>query len=159
MDQVRLLQCLTCKTLEEMPDYEGPSERDDILNFMVSRHKFPDGNEHFGHLHRVESKHWSNKSTRRAIENQIRESSGHTGFDTEFYATRNTLEEDALKCFQEHNRNPGCGDYKSDRKRLQPETGTDRKNLGLDKFQSNTFLCHFCPVHSLVMAAKQSKNN
>lgn len=155
---VRLLQCLTCRSLEQIPDYEGDPQRDDTLNYVVSRHRFPDGNEHRGHLHKVEAKHWLNKSTRRAIENQIRESSGHTGFETEFYSTRSTLEEDALSCFQKHLRNPACPDYRSDQKRLQPDTKAERRDLGLENYRSNTFLCNYCPVHSLVMSRKYDKH-
>jgi hypothetical protein len=150
--KIRLLQCHTCKTLEQMPDYQGDPERDDALIYHLDHHKFPDGTPHIGNLMDVAEKAWSNKSYRREIENRIRESSGHTGFDTEFYATKNTLAEDALTCFNRHLRNPGCGDYMTEPKRLNPGTDAERKAEGLPKYRSKTFLCHYCPVHSLATA-------
>jgi hypothetical protein len=156
-ERIRLLICNTCKTTEELPDYQGPPEHDVLLAALASRHVFPDGNKHLGHLADVEKQHWDSKATRRGIENQIRESAGHTGLDTEFYASKNTFQEDALKCWQQHNRTPACGDYKSDKKKLVPDTAKDRKDLGLSPSTVTNYLCQFCPVHSLVMQAKRDK--
>lgn len=153
----RLLVCLVCKTTEQLPDYEGPTAADDTLNYVTSHHKFPSGDPHQGHLMRVEAKHWDSPSTRRAIENQIRESAGHTGFDTEFYATKDTLSEDAHKCFNAHNRNPGCNDWRSPKKRLSAGTDKERKKLGLPPMASKTYLCDFCPVRSMVQQAAFAK--
>lgn len=149
-ENVRLLVCYVCKSTEQIPDYAGPAEHDDTLTYAIAPHTFPDGTKHNGQLLGVEKKHWDSPSTRRAIENQIRESAGHTGLDTEFYATKDTLGEDAHKCFNAHNRNPGCGDYKSSKKRLSAGTDRERKKLGIAPLNSQTFLCDFCPVKSLV---------
>lgn len=158
-EHVRLLQCLTCKTLEELPDYQGDPRGDFLLQALVKPHRFPDGNEHFGQLHRVEKKHWDVPSTRESIEAQIREKSGHTGFDTEYYATKNTFQADAHSCWRAHNRNPGCSDYKTSSKRLTPGTAAERKAAGLPRYNSpkDVFLCNFCPVHSLVVTAAREK--
>ena len=156
-EQVRLLICLTCKTTEELPDYEGPADHDDRLAYLTSQHRFPDGSEHFGQLMKVEKQHWDSPSTKRAIENRIREAAGHTGFDTEFYATKDTLAEDANKCWVAHNRNPACSDYKSDKKRLSAGTDKERKKLGLPKARSTHFLCDHCPVKSVVQQAHFKK--
>lgn len=147
---VRLLLCFECKTTEQIPDYEGPSAADDTLTYAIHPHKYPTGTPHNGQLMRVEKKHWDSPSTRRAIENQIRESAGHTGLDTEFYATKDTLAEDAMKCWAAHNRNPGCSDYKSSKKRLSAGTDHERKKMGLLPLASKTYLCDFCPVKSIV---------
>lgn len=154
---VRLLICNTCKTTEQLPDFVGPPEHDDTLTVLTSRHSFPDGTRHLGQLLRVESKHWESKSTRRAIENQIRESAGHTGFDTEYYATKNTFAEDAMACWRQHNRTANCDDYRSHKKLLMPDTAADRKAEGVGKYRSNTYLCNFCPVQSLVTTAARKK--
>lgn len=158
-EHIRLLQCITCKSLEELPDYEGNPDHDFLLQALVKNHKFPDGNEHFGHLHKVEKKFWDSPSTRASIEAQIREKSGHTGFNAEYYATKNTFQEDAHSCFAAHNRNPACSDYKTDSKRLTPGTAAERKAAGLPKYRSpkDAYLCQFCPVHSLVVTAARAK--
>jgi hypothetical protein len=158
-EHVRLLQCNTCKTLEELPDYEGDPKRDFLLEALLKAHRFPDGNEHFGHLHRVDKSHWDVPSTRATIEAQIREKSGQTGFNAEYYATKNTFQEDAHACFRAHNRNPDCSDYKTDSKRLTPGTAAERKAAGLPKYRSasDVYTCNFCPVHSLVVTAARKK--
>lgn len=156
-EEIRLLMCFTDGTLEELPDYKGDPRGDTLLDILTERHKFPDGSRHFGQVLRVEKKHWENKSTRRAIENQIRESKGHSGLDTSFYESKNTFQEDAMKCFSDHNRNPRCSDYKSDKKRLSPGTAADRKKLGLGPSSIKTYLCDFCPVKSIVQMAHYDK--
>jgi len=158
-EQVRLLLCNSCKTTEELPDYQGDPRQDDLLRILTDRHKYPDGNKHFGQLLRVDKKHWDNKSTRRAIENQIRESAGHTGLDTEFYDTKNTFQEDAMTCWKtKHNSNPACGDYKSEKMRLLPGTARERRDLGLAPSTIKTYLCDFCPVKSMVQTAYFDKH-
>lgn len=158
-EHIRLLQCLDCKSLEELPDYEGDPRGDFLLEALLKPHKFPDGNEHRGHLHKVEKKHWDSPATRKSIEAQIREKSGHTGLDPDYYATKNTFQEDAHRCFAAHNRNPACSDYKTDSKRLTPGTAAERKAAGLPKYRSprDMYVCHFCPVHSMVVTAAREK--
>lgn len=157
-ENVRLLICLDCKTTEEIPDYEGNPDHDDALTYVIQPHTHPDGRtKHRGQLMKVEKKHWDSPSTRRAIENQIRESAGHTGLDTEFYATKDTLGEDAHKCFNAHNRNPGCSEYKTEKKRLSAGTDRERKKLGIAPLRSTTYLCDFCPVKSMVQQAVFTK--
>ena len=153
-EKVRLLLCFECGTLEQLADYDGNPDLDWELNYLIEPHSFPSGEKHPGQLMNVEKKHWDNKSTRREIENKIRESRGHTGFDTSFYEAKETLKEDALVCFGKHNRNPGCPDYRSEKKRLSAGTNAERREIGLSPHRSDQFLCSYCPVHSLVMAAK-----
>jgi hypothetical protein len=156
---IRLLLCLACKSLEEMPDYVGNPDNDDVLTVLVSRHtqKHPT-QTNSGQLMRVEKKHWDSPSTRAAIEKQVRESTGHTGFDIGYYATKATFQDDAFKCWQAHNRTTDCGDYKAKKMLLQPDTNADRKAEGLDKYESKTYLCHFCPMESLVVTAARKKS-
>jgi hypothetical protein len=156
---VRLLVCNTEGTIEELPDYQGPPEHDDVLNFLSARHKFPSGEDHLGSVGRVETKHWENKQTRKAITTQILDKVGHTGLDPSFYDAKNTLREDAMTCWiRDHNRNPACSDYKTDAKRLTPGTAKDRKALGFAPMRSDTFLCDFCPVKSMVQQAHYDKS-
>lgn len=151
---VRLLLCHTEKTIEEIPDYEGPSERDFTLQHVLQGHRFPSGEDHIGVMGRVEAKHWSNPTTRAAILAQIKESADYTGLDPSFYDVKNTLQEDAMTCWtRDHNRVKACPDYKTDAKRLMPDTSKERKEAGVGKFRSTVFLCDYCPVHSLVQQA------
>lgn len=156
---VRLLVCNTEGTIEELPDFEGPPEHDDVLNYMVSKHRFPSGDEHLGQLMKVETKHWESPDKRKAIVAQIRDSAGHTGLDQSFYDAKATLQEDAMTCWtRDHGRNPTCPDYKTDAKRLMPDTANERREVGAGKFRSTTFLCDFCPVKSLVQTAYYDKS-
>lgn len=150
--QTRILRCDTCKTLEPLPDFEG-SGTDHLLERLLRDHKFPDGSEHFGKLMRVETRHWDSPSTREAIIARVREESGHTGLDPEFYTLKMTFEQDAMVCFNRHHRNPLCNDYKTDGKILTPNTRAERKEAGLQKYNKLAharYLCEFCPVHTLV---------
>jgi len=153
-DHVRLLLCHEDKTLEQVDDYEGDPHNDWALKYVLEKHRYPSGDPHLGQMLRVEKKHWELESTRKAIEQQIRDSAGHTGLDQSFYDTKDTLGEDALKCFERHSRNPGCNDYRNEDKRLSAGTDRERKSLGLAPLRSNHFLCDHCPVHSMVMAHK-----
>jgi hypothetical protein len=156
---IRLLQCMTCTTLEVLPDYEGRPEDDVLLNVLISRHRYPDGNEHFGALHRVEEKHWANADHRKEIEKRISEASqnGTTGFAPSYYHAKDTFKEDAMTCWKQHNRAPGCNDYKSEKKLLKPDTKQDRKEVGLGEARTKVYLCDFCPVKSLVQEAHFKK--
>lgn len=156
---VRLLSCKTCGTAPELlPDFVGPAEYDDTLNYLVSKHRFPNGDPHIAHgLLRVERSAWDNPATQKEILRQIATSSGHTGLDVAFYAAKDTFLEDAMTCWKQHNRNVFCPDYMSEGKRLVPDTTAERKEAGLGKAKSTTSLCQFCPVHSMVMQAKRKK--
>lgn len=157
---IRLLRCDDCHTVEPLPDYDGPPERDDVLEHLITaRHVELSGARHRGKLLRVEARHWQSPSTRDAIVARIREESGHTGLDPQFYYTRDTFADDALTCWQRHHRNPACSDYKDDSKRLVPNTQAERKELGMGRFRTahSRYLCEFCPVHSLVVEAARHK--
>lgn len=153
---VRLLQCRECKTLEVVPDYEGPPEYDFLLEKLAAPHR---RGGHLGDLFKVPESEWKLPSRRAEIEQRIWNETGFTGFDSAYYATRDTFREDALGCFQLHNRNPDCSDYHSDQKRLTPGTAAERKAAGLPKFHAvvDRYLCDFCPVHSLVRAKQFRK--
>jgi len=57
---IRLLVCLVCETIEELPDYDGPVQYDYLLEISVEKHKFPSGEEHKGRLFKVPVKTWAN---------------------------------------------------------------------------------------------------
>jgi hypothetical protein len=158
-EKIRLLICHTCKSVEELPDYQGNARHDHLLSFLVKAHQNPDGTGHLGALANVEKKNWDSPVVREAILARLREECGHTGLDPSFYATRDTFGEDALGCFQLHHRNIKCNEYKSERKRLTPGTAEERKAAGLPKYRAtfDRYLCEFCPVHTAVTEALRFK--
>jgi hypothetical protein len=160
--QMRLLFCMVDNSLEELPPYEGPPELDHLLAIACEKHKFPSGEEHKGLLFTVPLKTWANKEARENIIRQIKGggSKGLAEIDATFYDSKSTFHEDAMKCYSQHNRpEKGCDDYQSSSKRLLPNTSADRKELGLSSLKDapgpKNYLCHFCPVHSVVVQRKR----
>lgn len=147
--QIRLLVCRTCKSAEELPDFEGRPEDDVLLNISLERHQKPE--PHIGLLFKFPVKYWARQDVKESIMNQIREgSSGLDVFGTNFYATKSQFQEDAMTCWALHNRPKGqCSEYKADRKQLKPDTKIERREAGLDAPGSRgpkIYLCDFCPV-------------
>jgi len=153
---IRLLVCNTCKTIEELPDFEGSPANDTLLNVSVQRHRFPGGEEHLGDLMKVPLKFWANDKVKAEILRQIQHGAG--GLDDlqkGFYETKSTFQEDALTCYSQHLRPKGrCTDYKSEKKRLKPEISrSERDEAGLpsESHGPKVYLCDFCPVKSFMM--------
>ena len=134
----RLLQCTSCLSLEKLPDYDGPPEADAVLIHHLEPHRFPDGQAHIGNLFvGVPDKALENMAAREQIEREI------WGAKAEMASFKDTLMEDAQKCYSAHSRpKMGCIDYKDDMKRL----GNPVKNQHVGK----VYLCDFCTVHSFV---------
>jgi len=151
---IRILVCRNCKTIEELPDYDGDPAMDTLLNILVSKHQQPV--EHIGLLMKFPIKYWAVPKVQAEIVKQIKGGSeGLDVFQTNFYATRNQFAEDAMRCYSDHNRPKGqCADYKSDKKLLKPDTDKERKEAGLEKSGVSgpkVYLCDFCPVKSYNM--------
>lgn len=172
---VRLLVCNECHTVDEIPDYVGDPEGDELLQHAVGQHQHGDnltsiGGRNEGEvltgdrvLARVERKHWSNADTRQQILAQL--GAGRTGFEQSFYDTRNTFEEDAGRCFNRHGRpTGGCIDWKDKSKRVGNGILTEEEKSLLDKtgkplrMNRAVFLCDFCPVSTYVQTEKFKKS-
>lgn len=150
---LRLLVCNTCKRIDELPDYEGRPEDDHLLTIVIENyHTTEGGTPHFGNLLRIPIKQWAVTSVRNQILKQIREGSGGISeLDPDFYDTKSTFGEDALRCFSDHLRPKGrCVDWHDSKKKLVPKTAALRKDLGLtapDKLGGKqVYLCDFCPA-------------
>lgn len=159
---VRLLHCLVCDTIEELPPYEGPPELDYLLQIAVEPHKFESGLEHVGKLYSIPLKAWANQEAKREVIRQIKGggSLGLAEIDESYYDTRSTFMEDAMKCYQAHNKpKDGCGDWQRADKRLVPQTHKARKEAGMERPEDapgpKTYLCDFCPVRVAVEHRKQ----
>lgn len=150
--QIRLLVCRSCKTIEELPDWDGRPEDDVLLNISVERHQSPE--PHIGNLLRFPLRYWMVPKVKDAIVQQIREGSSGLDIVAEgFYNTKSQFGEDAMTCWGLHNRPTGqCDDYKSEKKILRPSTVAERKDAGLSMSKApKIYLCDFCPVKSYNM--------
>ena len=153
---VRLLFCHTCRSVDEVPDYQGPVEHDYYLQHKVSQHQFESGNPHRGVLGRVENTPESINAAIDEMETMVQPGTG-VGMGQVMYDLRDNYREEAFRCWKSHNRTKDCGDYMSDRMRLWADTKADRKSEGLStnrEERPNIWLCEHCPVHSLVEQAR-----
>lgn len=153
--QIRILICFDCKTIDEVPDFDGPSQYDYLLQKVIDdKHTDPvTGTPHRGDLGRVPVKVWADRDAqKRMIKQYFTGSAGLGEFDESFYDTRSVFYEDAMQCYSAHLRPSGqCPDYLSDKKILLPDTKAERKELGLPSPSKapgpKNYLCFFCPVH------------
>ena len=159
-ENIRLLACKDCKTIEELPDFDGKPDDDYLLQHLTSRH-ITNEQPHIGQLFDIDKDKWNDQEMQRQVVDQIadRFTGGETGLGKEFYDIKNTYTADAFHCWKQHQRNPDCSDYKSDAKRLTPGTAKERREVGLPEYRSNKdrYLCEFCPVHSLVVTAARKR--
>ena len=172
--EVRLLACGKCKTIEVLDDYDGPQSLaetyDVVLNLAVERHQ--DGVERIPHapaaLLRLKKAEWDNPNVQEQVRERVLASfngGGETGLGAEAYAIRDNFRADAMECFGKHLRNPACPDYRSDTKRLVPNTNAERRDAGMARASEydrhnpalTKYLCDYCPVQSMVMQAKRKK--
>ena len=159
----RLLQCFVCDTLEELPPYDGPVEQDYLLAVACEAHVFPSGEPHKGKLFVLPLRVWADYNSKKEVIRQIKGggSKGLDEFDEKFYESRSTFMEDAMKCYQAHNKSKdGCPDYRDEKLRLVPNTSKDRKEAGMEKYLDapgpKTYRCDFCPISVVVNQRKQS---
>lgn len=162
-EKIRLLRCFTCKTLEEIPYYEGDPKRDFLLQAALRPHQPEHGPNHFGQLYDVEKEQWAREEVKKQVLDRLKidvaPPGQGKGLGDEYYNLKNTFMDDAMSCWQAHQRNPACSDYKSDAKKLTPSTVKERVEAGLPKYKSpqDRYLCEFCPVHQLVITAHRSR--
>lgn len=164
---MRLLICAKCKSIDEVPAYDGPEGGEDTVQYDHTMRFFVD--QHIerkctniqdrtvGHL---PTRFWLIPKVKEGIIKQIQEGSqGLDVFGTQFYATRANLMADAMTCWIQHKQTKDCDDYKSDKKLLKPDTAKDRLEAGMEKLGSGpkVHLCDYCPMKSLVMEKYNKK--
>lgn len=166
-----LLICFPCKQIDEIPDYDPDNaDNDPRIGHIVEQHlrrhpSFEDRNIlEWMALGFVPTRHWKDPQYRKDITKQILAGNGQTGFDEEFYDIRNTFKEDALACYQRHNRpafndtkHGKCIDYLSHNMEIKPNTSRERKIAGLPTYDETkikrSFICEHCPYHQSVKVA------
>lgn len=157
---MRILKCMKCKSIEEIPGYDGPEggintvEYDHALRFFIDQHIAKRCTRDDFVMYDLPVKFWMVPKVKEGIEKQLKE--GATGLDvfgTEFYATKENFTGDAMTCWMAHKQTKDCDDYKSDKKLLVPDTDKERLDAGLEKAGTSgpkVYLCDFCPVKSIV---------
>ena len=158
----RLLFCLVCQTLEELPPFDGAPEQDHLLAIACETHVFPSGEPHKGKLFVLPLRAWAKPESRKEIIRQIKGggSAGLAEIDDTFYDSRSTFMEGAMDCYKSHNKpKEGCSDWRIKEKLLVPNTVKERKAEGMARYQDEagpkTYLCDFCPVAIGVAQRKQ----
>ena len=154
--QLRLVRCTDCKSIEELPDFEGNPANDVLLDDLLTKsHIYASGTTHEVALIKVPERLWRDDKVRPRIVEQLSAgaSKGLDEFDADHYATRDTYREEALKCFDRHHRPKGadCLDYRDQSKRLGNPTSEGWKT------GPRVFLCQFCPVQTQVDRAKRGE--
>lgn len=158
----RLLYCLVCQTLEELPPYDGAPEQDVLLQIACENHVFDSGEPHKGKLFVVPLRAWANRESKREIIRQIKGggSKGLAEVDETFYDSRSNFMDDAMGCWRQHNKpKDNCDEFHEKHKMLVPSTAKDRKKEGMERYQDSpgkkTYLCDFCPVAVAVAQRKR----
>lgn len=161
--KIRLLYCYQCKTIEELPDFEGSPEDDHLLEVLIEKHESA-GIKHTGFLSKIGVKLWSQEKFRKQIIENLRNrvGGGLADIDPDYYTTKATFFDDAMKCFNLHLRpTEGCYDWRSSSKKLVPKTAAERKEVGLPmpgkENSTNVFLCDFCPAKTYVVQKMRDK--
>jgi hypothetical protein len=160
--KIRLLYCYNCKSIEELPDFEGRPEDDTLLEILVEKHQSA-GIPHTGFLSKIGVKIWSVESYRKEIIKNLRNKvgGGLADLDPDYYTTKATFYDDAMKCYSDHLRpKEGCSDWRAKNKRLVPtNTNELRKEIGLESAgksaSTNVFLCDFCPVKTFYVTKQR----
>jgi hypothetical protein len=164
---MRVLKCMICRSIEEVPDYEGPEggentmEFDTVLKFFTDQHVNKGCKRDDFSIIRFPTRFWMIPKVKEGIVAQLKEGAqGLDVFGTNFYDTKNNFTADAMSCWmREHNQTKDCEEYKHDKKRLKPGTAVERAAIGLEKEMSGpkVYLCDYCPVKSIVQEKAYKK--
>lgn len=155
----RMLICNTCKTVDLLPDYASENDPEAKYDFSLKDAIDKHMNKFGGPVERHKANLFSIADDELALIDKSRlEQAVHDGRLEDFLKEeREMLKEDAVKCYDKHNRptynigySLGCIDYKSKEKAIG-------RTAGLPPEQWN-YVCDFCPYHSYVEHAKFKKS-
>lgn len=157
---MRLLKCIKCRSIEEVPDYDGPEGGENTMEFDLTQKFFTDQHVRKGCARddfitiKFPTRFWIIPKVKEGIVAQLKDGAqGLDVFGTSFYDTKNNFTADAMTCWiKEHNQKTDCEDYKHDKKLLKPDTSAERLAAGLEKESRGpkVYLCDYCPVKSKV---------
>lgn len=149
--------------MEELVDFVGLPEHDAVLQYADERHGGNTEQPHTRALMRVERDQWADRAVRKQIVAQMW--AQEKGFVPEYYAVRDTMREDAAKCFAKHHRAVPCLDYQDASKRIGNPAAADRAALSkatkrdLRGGGPKVYICNFCVVQTFVDRAKLDANS
>lgn len=161
---MRLLHCGVCKTVEEIPDYEGAEDVDPLVEKVVMEHNRRDPMAHGGgeklpmRLAQVDDLEYAH--SRDEVMKRLMEDSKEVGMDPWVGEAFNTFSVDAGKCYNQHRRpdygqGKPCIDYRSESKRIGRPTAEGKlaikENAKLGA--KDPRLCDWCPYQSTVTTA------
>ena len=166
---MRLLHCQACKSIDEIPDYEGKEEVDPLVERVVLDHNKRDPMAHGSaatlpmRLAHVDDGAWLND--RENVIKELNRTGMELGFDPWPWASEshNVFKEDAMKCWNQH-RNPElpgkpCIDYMSESKRIGRPTAEGKavlkENVKLGK--TDPHLCQWCPYQTTVLTEMRAR--
>lgn len=167
----RLLVCKECKTIEELPLWDGDPKdepQDQLLDNLVRRHVQKHGEtEDSAMLLNVPDEAWNDPNDQLRILTNLQER--WTGFVPSAYHLMNTFAEDALRCYNKHHRpTGGCIDYCEPNKLLTSNLWhsemddfidkSDRKKYSLSG-RTPVYLCQWCPVETWVTTKKRNEKH
>ena len=133
----RLLVCKPCGVLYNMQDFDGPPEYDMELLDVIGRHlgqaANPAPDAHSSQIFRCDKETASKLDMETEVKKELMKN------EIEVREIRNDLKEDALSCFNKHNRPSGsCVDYCDESKSVGRKIGVPKKH--------RQYLCLYCPV-------------
>lgn len=154
----RLLICNTCKTVDTLPDYASENDpeakHDHHLREAISTHlnKFGGGPD----MHKSLLMSISDEELALIDESRLKQAVHDGRLESFLREEREQYKEDALKCYNLHNRpvygigyGGGCPDYRDKSRAVGRTTGLAPEDW--------TYVCDFCPYHSYVEHYKRKK--
>lgn len=159
---MRLMYCDVCKTLDEIPNYDGAMEVDPLVEEVVMKHNKRDAKRHgWGEgklkMRLVEVDDLQYAQNKDAVLKKLKEQGNAVGENWQWLGeAHNTFSDDAMACWNQH-RQPKegspCIDYMSDAKRIgrPTEEGKEAVRANYKLGQTDPHLCQWCPYHSTVI--------
>lgn len=137
----RLLICRSCSVAMKLRDFHGDSSNDHELREMIDRHlgkaADPRPESHPAQLFIVDDEDlelMNDAQLNEALKNKL---------DVEISEFRDDFKEQAMGCYNLHNRPAGgCIDWKDDSRVLGRKTGIPKSE--------RAYLCDYCPVSTYV---------
>jgi len=137
----RLLVCKSCAVLYKLPPYDGPPEYDmaliDIIDRHLQRADDPRPESHISLIFRTDEATASKLDVETALKKELAD---NDLFIKEF---RDDLKDDAMACFNRHQRpSNGCPDYGDSSKVIGRTHGVPP--------EKRQYLCMYCPAQEYV---------
>lgn len=135
----RLLVCKTHGIMYKMRPYDGAPEYDQELRELCDRHnaQVPDPDNCKAIIFRTDPETAQKLDVETALKGEMK------NHDVIIQEIRDDLKDEALKCYDKHNRpDGGCIDWCAEEKTIGRKTGVPKEH--------RQYLCMYCPVGSWV---------